>query len=132
MKITYSMHLVLLTDGWHGGGGLRKIGSFTTIRALSSELQHKRRKQTVCVKQRKAINLQGFQISIYEIQITLCYKCFPHVEDLLSIQTENQCGCLHSDGGETPRAMGSNRTPEANACFNVGPIMNIFKFIGYK
>lgn len=39
---TYSMHLVLLTGGWQGGGGLRKMGSFTTIRALSSELKHGR------------------------------------------------------------------------------------------
>lgn len=40
--IAYSKHLVLFTGGWHGGGGLRKMGSFTTIRALSSELQDRR------------------------------------------------------------------------------------------
>lgn len=33
------MHLVLLTGGRQGGGGLRKMGSFTTIKALSSELE---------------------------------------------------------------------------------------------
>lgn len=43
--ITYSKHFVLLTGGWQGGGGLRKIGSFTTIRALSSELQHRRKRR---------------------------------------------------------------------------------------
>lgn len=38
--VTYCIHLVLLTGGWQGGGGLRERWSFTTIRALSSELQH--------------------------------------------------------------------------------------------
>lgn len=41
--ITYSKHLVLFTGGWQGGDGLRKMGSFTTIRALSSALQQARK-----------------------------------------------------------------------------------------
>lgn len=39
LEIPYSRHLVLFTGGLQGGGGLRNTGSFTTIRALSSELQ---------------------------------------------------------------------------------------------
>lgn len=48
------MHLVLLTEGWQGGDGLTKMGSFTTIRALSSDL--KRNKKHRDVKERKSQN----------------------------------------------------------------------------
>lgn len=53
--MTYSKHLVLLTGGWQGGGGLRKTGSFTTISALSSELQHTRRQRVL----KKTVNFTG-------------------------------------------------------------------------
>lgn len=41
------MHLVLLTEGWQGGDGLTKMGSFTTIRALSSDLKQNKKHRDV-------------------------------------------------------------------------------------
>lgn len=62
-SVTYSMHLVLFTGGWQGGRGLRKMGSFTTIRAflrLSSELKHGKKKEKEAIKHRNLIRLQEF------------------------------------------------------------------------
>lgn len=87
--ITDSMHLVLLIGGWQASGCLKKTGSFTTIRALSSEL--KQRREHTERKIRKQIRvlqgcshtpkcLKGIQKALFKNtfhMLGICSECKP-------------------------------------------------------
>ncbi|TNN42192.1 hypothetical protein EYF80_047654 [Liparis tanakae] len=82
--------------GWQGGGGPRKMGSFNTIRALSSELQRgTQSRERLVNKQEGAQTLsrqcrtpnKNLDVNISRMS-RRCFECEP-----------SQRGCLASDGG---------------------------------
>jgi len=101
--ITYSKHFVVLTGGWQDGGGARKMGSFNTIRALSSALQRGTESRERLVNKQEGVQTLSRQCKTpnnnLDVNISRmlrrCFECKP-----------SQRGCLPSDGLKTPRVDG--------------------------